>query len=67
MKIESKKEQQVLIMLMENLLLNIDEENVIKYDLKGSGRNRFINNKIKGAVTLDNNFLFDFKSRPIPL
>lgn len=27
---------------MENLLLHIDEENCIRYDLKGSRRNRFI-------------------------
>lgn len=52
---------------MENILLNVNEESVIKYDLKGSRRNRFITNKVKGAVTLDNNFLFDFKSRPIPM
>jgi len=55
------------MMLMENILLNVNEESVIKYDLKGSRRNRFITNKVKGAVTLDNNFLFDFKSRPIPM
>jgi hypothetical protein len=54
-------------MLMENLMLNVDDEVVVKYDLKGSRRNRFISNKAKGQVTLDNNFLYDFKSRPLPL
>jgi 1-phosphatidylinositol-3-phosphate 5-kinase len=53
-------------MLMENLLLHTDE-NSIKYDLKGSKRNRFIKEKTKGKVTLDNNFLQDMKSRPIPI
>lgn len=42
---------------MENLLLNIDEQNSILYDLKGSRRNRFIPNKKPGQVALDNNYL----------
>lgn len=51
---------------MENLLLGVDD-NCVRYDLKGSGRNRYINKKNKNDVTLDTNFLQDFKSRPIPL
>ena len=52
---------------MENLLLNVDDKVCIKYDLKGSRRNRYINNSKQGQVTLDNNFLYDRKSRPIPM
>ena len=55
------------VLLMENLLLNVNEKVAIKYDLKGSRRNRFINRKSAQQVTLDNNFLFDRKSRPIPM
>lgn len=54
---------------MENLLLNCDDKNCIRYDLKGSRRNRYIRKQTDSntEVTLDNNFLQDFKSRPIPL
>jgi hypothetical protein len=53
---------------MENLQLNV-EEGAIKYDLKGSRRNRYIYGKDKkeGKVTLDNNFLQDMRSRPISM
>ena len=51
---------------MENLLLHSDEQ-CVKYDLKGSRRNRYIHKKSDNIVTLDNNFLQDMKSRPIPL
>ncbi len=51
---------------MENLLLASDET-CAKYDLKGSKRNRYIVKKSATEVTLDNNFLQDLKSRPIPL
>ena len=51
---------------MENLLIGVDE-NCVRYDLKGSGRNRYIKKRNKNDVTLDTNFLQDFKSRPIPL
>ena len=59
-------------MLMENLSLHSDEERCIKYDLKGSRRNRFVkeqrtSNKQGGKVYLDTNFLQDMKSRPIPM
>lgn len=53
--------------MMENTLLNINEENCLKYDLKGSRKKRFIAKKQKGQVLLDNNFLFDQSSRPIAL
>mmetsp|Transcript_25743 Transcript_25743/g.34399 ORF Transcript_25743/g.34399 Transcript_25743/m.34399 type:complete len:101 (-) Transcript_25743:430-732(-) len=52
---------------MENLLLNVDDSVAIKYDLKGSRRNRFIQRKSAQQVTLDNNLLFDRKSRPLPM
>lgn len=52
---------------MENLLLQVDEQNCLLYDLKGSRRNRFIPNKRPGQVTLDNNYLQDMKSKPVPL
>jgi len=42
---------------MENLLLGVDEEVAIKYDLKGSRRNRYVKDRYPGRVTLDNNFL----------
>jgi hypothetical protein len=51
-----KVKEHIYILLMENLLLGVDE-NVIKYDLKGSRRNRYIKEKYPGRVTLDNNFL----------
>ena len=59
--------EQFYFVLMENLLLGVDEANVIMYDLKGSRRNRFIANPEPGQVTLDNNFLNDYNSRPIAL
>lgn len=49
------------------MLLNADEEVSIKYDLKGSRRNRYIPRSKKQQVTLDNNFLYDRGSRPIPM
>jgi len=55
------------ILLMENLLLNVDNDVSIKYDLKGSKRNRYIPRSKQQQVTLDNNFLFDRGSRPIPM
>ena len=45
--------------MMENLLLGVDDSVAIKYDLKGSKRNRFIPNAKPSEVTLDNNFLYD--------
>ena len=53
--------------MMENLLLNIDNNVAIKYDLKGSKRNRYIANAKPSEVTLDNNFLYDYRSRPITM
>ena len=61
------KYEQIYLILMENLLLDVDNSVAIKYDLKGSRRNRFVHNTKPGEVTLDNNFLFDMRSRPIPL
>jgi 1-phosphatidylinositol-3-phosphate 5-kinase len=53
---------------MENVNLNV-EEGAVKYDLKGSRRNRYIfpKDKKEGRVTLDNNFLQDTRSMPIPM
>jgi 1-phosphatidylinositol-3-phosphate 5-kinase len=53
--------------MMENILLNINEETCVKYDLKGSRKKRYIAKKQKGQVLLDNNFLFDQSSRPLAL
>jgi len=50
---------------MENLMLGVDHTHAIKYDLKGSERNRFVPGKTAGQVALDTNFLYDFRSRPI--
>lgn len=36
------KVTQTYCILMENLLLGVDESVAIKYDLKGSERNRFV-------------------------
>ena len=62
-----KSTQHFSVLLMENLLLGIDDKVSIKYDLKGSRRNRYIPRSKKQQVTLDNNFLYDRKSRPIPM
>lgn len=51
---------------MENLLLHCDE-NCLKYDLKGSRRNRYVMKKTQQEVALDNNFIQDYKSKPIPM
>ena len=45
--------------MMENILLNIDDGNCVKYDLKGSRKKRYIVTKKHKDVRLDNNFLFD--------
>ena len=51
--------KQFYVLMMENLLMGTDETVSIKYDLKGSKRNRYIPNSKPGEVTLDNNFLYD--------
>jgi len=45
------------------------DEDCVRYDLKGSRRNRYItkNKDQPNQVTLDFNFQQDLKSRPIPL
>jgi hypothetical protein len=61
--------------IIENLNYGItDEKKIIRFDLKGSTRNRFIkidesNTPSVGAakVLLDTNFMFDNKSRPMAL
>lgn len=53
--------------MMENILLNIDEENCIKYDLKGSRKKRYIATSKEKNVRLDNNFLFDHNSKPLAM
>jgi hypothetical protein len=58
---------QFYVLLMENILLGVDNEVAIKYDLKGSKRNRYITNAKPSEVTLDNNFLYDYRSRPITM
>ena len=63
---EDTKPQTFYLVLMENLLLHSDET-CVRYDLKGSRRNRYIVKKSPTQVTLDNNFLQDMKSRPIPM
>ena len=61
------KVSQTYCVLMENLLLGVDESVAIKYDLKGSERSRYVQIKSHKQVALDTNFLYDMKSRPIPL
>lgn len=61
------KVTQTHCVLMENLLLGVDESVAIKYDLKGSERSRYVHIKSHKQVALDTNFLYDMKSRPIPL
>jgi len=61
------KVTQTYCVLMENLLLGVDESVAIKYDLKGSERSRYVQIKSHKQVALDTNFLYDMKSRPIPL
>jgi 1-phosphatidylinositol-3-phosphate 5-kinase len=63
----TKTRQHVYVLMMENLLLGVDESETIKYDLKGSRRNRYSVGNRDGKVTLDNNFLKDMRSRPIPM
>ena len=43
-----KQTETFYALLMENLLLNIDEKVCIKYDLKGSRMNRYLQNARKG-------------------
>lgn len=61
------KATQTYCILMENLLLGVDESVAIKYDLKGSERNRYVAHNRVGQVTLDTNFLYDRNTRPIPM
>jgi 1-phosphatidylinositol-3-phosphate 5-kinase len=63
---KQSRSEQFYLLLMENLLIH-SNENCVRYDLKGSRRNRYISKKSPNEVTLDNNFLQDMKSRPIPL
>jgi len=58
------------VFISENLNFGIseeDEEHVIRYDLKGSSLNRFVTERKPNTVLHDNNFLFEFKGRPLPL
>ena len=61
------------VYITENLNFGIkpeDESHIIRYDLKGSKNNRFVKNK-EGkdtkAVLHDNNFLYEFNGRPLPI
>jgi 1-phosphatidylinositol-3-phosphate 5-kinase len=68
-RMESKaRSESFYLLVMENLLIGVDE-GCVRYDLKGSRRNRYITKKSDqpNQVTLDFNFLQDMKSRPIPL
>ena len=47
-----------------------DEAHIIRYDLKGSNLNRFVKNKdnaFSKAVLHDNNFLYEFRGRPLAI
>lgn len=46
--INQNKTVRYCLFVMENILLNINEDNCAKYDLKGSKRKRFIVDKQKG-------------------
>ena len=66
-RVNGKNPDTYFIFVMENIIINIDEKNndIIKYDLKGSRRKRFIEKPKPGQVMLDNNFLFNYNSKPI--
>ena len=66
----------MFFLVSENLNLGIkkeDEQNIIRYDLKGSENNRLVNPPIgldglpERVVLLDNNFLFKMRARPMVL
>jgi len=63
--VQQNKTYRYCVFMMENISIGINEKNVVKYDLKGSRRKRFIEKKKEGQVLLDNNFLFDHASKPI--
>lgn len=63
-------------LVSENLNLGIkkeDEQNIIRYDLKGSENNRLATPPIgpdglpERVVLLDNNFLYKMRARPMVL
>lgn len=57
--LNQNKTENLCFFMMENILLNINDDNCVTYDLKGSRKKRYIAKKQKGQVLLDNNFLFD--------
>lgn len=60
-------ERKVYVLVLENLNLGInpsDEKYIMRYDLKGSEVNRFVN-KSEAKVHLDSNFLLSMNGRPI--
>lgn len=61
--------KKVYVLVLENINLGIDpadEQNIMRYDLKGSERNRFIT-KEGASVHLDSNFLLSMNGRPMLL
>ena len=57
------------LFITENLNFGIkpeDESHIVRYDLKGSKLNRFVQSQEK-TVLHDNNFLLQFNGRPLPI
>lgn len=55
------------VLVLENLgqgIKSIDEPHIVRYDLKGSESNRFIEG-LNPSVNLDSNFLMNMNGRPI--
>ena len=64
---QDHKEKKVYVLVLENLNLGIsqdDEQHIMRYDLKGSEVNRFVQ-KDDAKVHLDSNFLLSMNGRPI--
>ena len=62
------KQEKRYFFLMENLNLGISNaDEIVRYDLKGSTKRRFVPVYSEGQVLLDNNFLLDHHSKPVPI
>ena len=75
MPLKAIKRSRKYIIVLENLNFGIDdslEEELIRFDLKGSENNRLVTPPIgpngpERVVLLDNNFLYKMRSRPVVL
>ena len=72
---ENQAKTKKFVLILENLNLGIkqeDEQNIVRYDLKGSELNRFVKDAsslshIKPTVMQDSNFLFQMNGRPLAM